>query len=67
MRRALASALGLLVLAALACGDEDEAPTGPDGPAGPTTGSIHVSLTMSGATWTPTGSPLQWTVNQPSS
>lgn len=55
MRTALAPTLGLLVLTTLSCGDDDKGPTGPSEPASPTTGSIQVSLAMSGFDVDPDG------------
>lgn len=49
MRRVLVAATVSLLITGLSCGDGDEGPTGPEGPADPTTGSILVSLMMSGA------------------
>jgi len=48
MRKLPLAGLALLLIAVLSCGDDDEGPTGPSGPSGPTTGSILVSLVMSG-------------------
>jgi Tol biopolymer transport system component len=44
-----AAGLALFLIAVPSCGTEDEGSTGPNGPISSTTGSILVSLTMSGA------------------
>ena len=49
MKRAPASTLTLFTVLALSCGDGEGGPAGPGEPTEPLTGSIQVSLVMSGA------------------
>lgn len=49
LRRAPAYTVALLTLLGLGCGDGTDTVTGANGTTDPTTGSIHVSLAMSGA------------------